>query len=73
MNNVNLSISGSITFSNIINELEFNDILNTGSQFSHIDKKILIRILFVDSFKIKDVKTYLLKNEPTILFLNNKN
>ena len=72
MTNVNLSISGSITLSNIINELEFNDILNTGSQFSHIDKKILIRILFVDSLKIKDVKTYLLKNEPTILFLNHK-
>ena len=72
MNNVNLSISGSITFSNIINELEFNDILNTGSQFNHIDKKILIRILFVDGLKIKDVKTSLLKNEPTILFLNHK-
>ena len=72
MNNVNLSISGSITFSNIINELKFNDILNTGSQFNHIDKKILIRILFVDSLKIKDVKTSLLKNEPTILFLNHK-
>jgi DNA-binding response OmpR family regulator len=72
MNNVNLSISGSITFSNIINELEFNDILNTGSQFSHINKKILIRILFVDGLKIKDVKTSLLKNEPTILFLNHK-
>ena len=72
MNNVNLSISGSITFSNIINELEFNDILNTGSQFSHINKKILIRILFVDGLKIKDVKTFLLKNEPTILFLNHK-
>jgi DNA-binding response OmpR family regulator len=72
MNNVNLNISGSITFSNIINELEFNDILNTGSQFSHINKKILIRILFVDGLKIKDVKTSLLKNEPTILFLNHK-
>ena len=72
MNNVNLSISGSITFSNIINELEFNDILNTGSQFSHINKKILIRILFADGLKIKDVKTSLLKNEPTILFLNHK-
>jgi DNA-binding response OmpR family regulator len=72
MNNVHLSISGSITFSNIINELEFNDILNTGSQFSHINKKILIRILFVDGLKIKDVKTSLLKNEPTILFLNHK-
>ena len=72
MNNVNLSISGSITFSNIINELEFNDILNTGSQFSHINKKILIKILFVDSLKIKHVKNSLLKNEPTILFLNHK-
>jgi DNA-binding response OmpR family regulator len=72
MNNVNLSISGSITFSNIINELDFNDILNTGSQFTHINKKILIRILFVDGLKIKDVKNYLLQNEPTILFLNHK-
>jgi DNA-binding response OmpR family regulator len=72
MNNVHLSISGSITFSNIINELEFNDILNTGSQFSHINKKILIKILFVDSLKIKHVKNSLLKNEPTILFLNHK-
>ena len=72
MNYVHLSISGSIPFSNIINELEFNDILNSSSQFSHINKKILIKILFVDSLKIKDVKNYLLQNEPTILFLNHK-
>jgi DNA-binding response OmpR family regulator len=72
MNYVHLSISGSTPFSNIINELEFNDILNSSSQFSHINKKILIKILFVDSLKIKDVKNYLLQNEPTILFLNHK-
>jgi len=72
MNYVHLSISGSTPFSNIINELEFNDILNSSSQFSHINKKILIKILFVDSLKIKHVKNSLLKNEPTILFLNHK-
>ena len=72
MNYVHLSISGSTPFSNIINELEFDDILNSSSQFSHINKKILIKILFVDSLKIKDVKNYLLQNEPTILFLNHK-
>jgi DNA-binding response OmpR family regulator len=72
MNNVHLSVSGSTTFLNIINELEFNDILNTGSKFSHINKKTLIKILFVDSLKINEVKNYLLQNEPTILFLNHK-
>jgi len=72
MNNVHLSVSGSTTFLNIINELEFNDILNTSSKFSHINKKTLIKILFVDSLKINEVKNYLLQNEPTILFLNHK-
>ena len=72
MNNIHLSVLGSVPFSNILNELEFNNILNQNNLSSHSDKKILVRILFAENLKIKEVKNYLLKNEPTILFLNHK-
>ena len=72
MNNIHLSILGSTPFSNILNELEFNNILNPSNISNHSDKKILVKILFADNLKIKEVKNYLLKNEPTILFLNHK-
>jgi hypothetical protein len=72
MNNIHLSIIGSVVFSNILNELEFNNILNPNIQLNNTDKKILPKILFTENLKIKDVKNYLLVNEPIILFLNYK-
>ena len=72
MNNFNLNILGSAPFSNILNELEFSNILNQSNISNHSDKKILVKILFAENLKIKEVKSYLLKNEPTILFLNHK-
>ena len=72
MNNIHLSILGSAPFSNVLNELEFNNILNQNNISNHSDKKISVRILFAENLKIKEVKNYLLKNEPTILFLNHK-
>jgi hypothetical protein len=72
MNNIHLSILGSNRFSSILNELEFNNILNLSSQSNHNNKNILVKILFVENLKVKEVKNYLLKNEPIILFLNHK-
>jgi DNA-binding response OmpR family regulator len=72
MNNINLSILGSDSFTNILNGLEFYNILNPTRQANHNEKKILVKILFAQNLKIKDVKNYLLKNEPIILFLNHK-
>jgi len=72
MNNIHLSILGSATFSNILNELEFNNILNSPNQLNFNSKKILVKILFPDKLKIKEVKKHLLKNEPVFLFLNHK-
>jgi len=72
MNNNYLSVIGSSSFSNLLNELEFDLILNTQNQLSQNNKKLLIKILFVDNLKIKDVKNYLLQNEPIILFLKQK-
>ena len=72
MNNIHLSILGSASFTNILNELEFNNILNPTRQANHNEKKALVKILFAENLKTKDVKNYLLKNEPIILFLNHK-
>jgi DNA-binding response OmpR family regulator len=72
MNNIHLSIVGSTQFSNVLNELEFNNILNSNSISNSNNKKILVKILFVENIKIKEVKNYLLNNEPIILFLNHK-
>jgi DNA-binding response OmpR family regulator len=71
MNNVHLTILGSQSFSNILNEIEFNNILNPSSKLDR-SKTISVKILFVENLKIKDIKNYLLKNEPIILFLNDK-
>ena len=72
MNNIHLSILGSTPFVNILNELEFNNILNPIGQFNCNEKKILVKILFVENLKIKEVRNYLLKNEPVFLFINHK-
>ena len=72
MNNIHLSILGSTPFVNILNELEFNNILNPIGQFNRNEKEILVKILFVENLKIKEVRNYLLKNEPVFLFINNK-
>ena len=72
MNNIHLSILGSTSFSNVLNELDFNNILNLNNKSNHSDKKILVKILFAENLKIKEVKNYLFVNEPIILLLNNK-
>jgi hypothetical protein len=73
MANIQLTVLGSTTFSNILNEFEFDNILKSKNQFNHSDKELLVKILFVENLSRKEIKNYLLKNEPIILFLNNKN
>ena len=72
MNNINLSILGSSQFNKILHELELGNILNANTQSNHNEKKLLVKIIFAENLKIKDVKNYLLDNEPVILFLNHK-
>ena len=72
MNNIHLSILGSTQFTDILNELGFNNIINLNSELNHNDKIIEVKILFAENLKIREVKNYLLKNEPVFLFFNNK-
>ena len=72
MNDIHLSILGSTPFVNILNELEFNNILNPNNQVNRNSKKILVKILFAENLKIKEVRNCLLKIEPVFLFFNDK-
>ena len=72
MNNIHLSVLGSGPFLDVLNELEFSDILNTDSTNNYNKKKLLVKILFAENLEIKKVKNLLLQNEPIILFLNHK-
>jgi DNA-binding response OmpR family regulator len=66
MINNHLTILGSEAFSNILNELEFSNTINDNN------KKFLIKIIFAKNLKIKQVKNYLLENEPVIIFVTHK-
>ena len=72
MNIIHLNILGSSSFSNILNEIEFNNFLNLNNISNQSDKKIIVKILFVENLKIKEVRNYLLKNEPVFLFISHK-
>lgn len=72
MNNIHLTILGSPCFSNILTELDFENSFNTNNKLSYNDKEITVKILFVENLKIKDVKNYLLVNDPVVLFLHYK-
>jgi DNA-binding response OmpR family regulator len=72
MNNIHLTILGSSCFSNILNELDFENSLKTNDKLSFSDKEIKVKILFAENLKLKQVKKFLLINEPIILFLNHK-
>jgi DNA-binding response OmpR family regulator len=72
MNNIHLDILGSNLFLSILNELKFDNILCSNDQANQRDKNIIVKILFVESLRVIDVKKHLLQNEPIVLFLNHK-
>ena len=72
MNNIDLNILGSNTFSNLLKELEFINILNFKKFVFNNKKNFIVKVLFPENLKVKDVKEYLSENNPIILFLNNK-
>jgi len=72
VNNIDLNILGSNTFSNLLKELEFINILNFKKIVFNNKKNFIVKVLFPENLKVKDVKEYLSENNPIILFLNNK-
>ncbi len=72
MGNINLVIFGSDTFSDIINELEINYIINKDLNLNKNKEGTQIRILFSDGMKSCEVKENLIENFPLILLCKSK-
>ena len=61
MNNIHLTVLGSGTFLDVLNELGFNNILNPDSTNNFNKKILLVKILFTENIEIKKVKNILLQ------------
>jgi DNA-binding response OmpR family regulator len=72
MNNIHLHIIGSKSFSDLLNELDFNYSITTGKNLKNNNKDLLVRIIFVENLQLAEIKIFFLENMPTIFFLNNK-
>jgi len=73
MNNIHLYIIGSKTFTSLLNELDFDYSITSGENLSYNNRDFLVRIIFVESLQLSEVKKYLAENIPTFFLSNNKN
>ena len=72
MDNIHLHIIGSNSFSDLLNELNFNYIISSDKKIKYTNKDLLVRIVFVEKLELTKVKNFFLENIPTIFLLNNK-
>ena len=72
MDNIHLHIIGSHSFSDLLNELNFNYIISSDKKLKYNNKDPLVRIIFVEKLELTIVKKFFLENIPTIFLLNNK-
>jgi len=72
MNNIHLHIIGSKCFSDLLNELDFNYSISSDKNLKYNSKDFLVRIVFVESLQLVEIKKLFLENTPTIFLLNNK-
>jgi len=72
MNNIHLPIIGSKSFSNLLNELDFNCTISSDINLRYHSKDSLVRIVFLEQLKLIEIKKYFNENVPTIFLLDNK-
>ena len=72
MNNVHLHIIGSKSFSNLLDELNFNYSISSGEDIKYNNKHSLVRIIFVEKLQLTEIRNFFLENIPTIFLLKNK-
>jgi DNA-binding response OmpR family regulator len=72
MNNIHIHIIGSKSFSDLLNELDFNYIISSDKNLKYNNKDFLVRIIFVEKLQLSEIKKFFLENIPTIFLVNNK-
>ena len=73
MNNVHLRITGSDSFSSLLNELDLNYKISLDSDTESNPDHLLVRIIFAEEVQLIKLKKLSYDNVPTIFLLNNKN
>ena len=72
MNNIHLHIIGSKCFSDLLSELDFNYSISSDKNLKYNNRDFLVRIVFVETLQLSEIKKLFLENIPTIFLLNNK-
>ena len=72
MNNIHLHIVGSKCFSDLLNELDLNYSISSDKNLKYNNRDFLVRIVFVETLQLSEIKKLFLENIPTIFLLNNK-
>ena len=72
MENIHLHIIGSHSFYYLLNELNFNYNISFEKDLKSNDKDLLVRIVFVEKLKLREINKFFSENIPTIFFVNNK-
>jgi DNA-binding response OmpR family regulator len=72
MDNIHLHIIGSKSFSNLLDELNFNYSISLGENLKYNNKYPLVRIIFIEKLQLIEIKKYFSENIPTIFLLKNK-
>ena len=72
MNNIHLHIIGSQSFSDLLNELNFNYSISSDKNLKYTNKDLIVRIIFCEKFQLSEIKNFFSENVPTIFFFKNK-
>jgi hypothetical protein len=72
MNNIHLHIIGSQSFTDLLNELNFNYSISSDKNLKYTNKDLIVRIIFCETLQLTEIKKFFLENIPTIFFFKNK-
>jgi hypothetical protein len=72
MNNIHLHIIGSQSFTDLLNELNFNYNISSDKNLKYTNKDLIVKIIFCEKLQLTETKNFFLENVPTIFFFKNK-
>ena len=72
MNNIHLYIIGSVSLSNLLDELDLNLVISCNKNQKYNIQRPLVRVIFVVNFSLSEVKKFFHENIPTIFLLKDR-
>ena len=72
MNNIHLHIIGSQSFTDLLNELNFNYSISSDKNLKYTNKDLIVRIIFCEKLQLTEIKKFFLEDIPTIFIFKNK-